>query len=143
MSELRAAIDFVERTHPLPRCKHNQALRDAAGEPPCGCRATEGDVVETVENLLAQVPAFPWHWTPGRTQQYLCGPNGNLAQLTMPVPRDRPGEAPRDDYRALAELIATAPDLLRRLVDELKETRAERDELQLQLQRMSGEFLGA
>ena len=41
VAELGDAVAEVERDHPLPRCRHGQTLRDAAGEklePPCGCR---------------------------------------------------------------------------------------------------------
>lgn len=41
MSELTSAINYVNQNHPLPRCVHDQALRDHSGEalePPCGCR---------------------------------------------------------------------------------------------------------
>lgn len=39
---LAEAVRETERDHPLPRCVHGKALRDAGGEalePPCGCRA--------------------------------------------------------------------------------------------------------
>lgn len=42
MSLLSEAIHYCNQRHPLPRCEHNQALRDHSGEklePPCGCRA--------------------------------------------------------------------------------------------------------
>lgn len=128
MSALREAIDFVENNYPLPRCEHDHALRDHSGEalePPCGCRAVaEPDLVKRVETLLSTIPAYPWRWVAGRTQQHLHGPNGNFAQVSMPVPKDRAGEPPRDDYRAVADLIENGPDLLRRMVDELKALRA-------------------
>jgi len=41
IAELGAAVEQVNREHPLPRCAHGKALADGAGEklePPCGCR---------------------------------------------------------------------------------------------------------
>lgn len=53
---LAEAINYVEANHPLPRCKHDAALRDGAGEalePPCGCHASaptkQGEGSEVVE----------------------------------------------------------------------------------------------
>jgi len=46
VDELHRAVVEVNRDHPLPRCEHDQALRDHSGEklePPCGCRAPEKD----------------------------------------------------------------------------------------------------
>lgn len=43
---LRDAVAWVQKHHPLPRCKHGSALRDGAGErlePSCGCRARGGE----------------------------------------------------------------------------------------------------
>jgi hypothetical protein len=40
--DLGAAVDFVNKHYPLPRCPHGSALMDHGGErlePPCGCRA--------------------------------------------------------------------------------------------------------
>lgn len=39
--KLHDAVEFVERTAPLPRCRHGSCLRDHSGEllePDCGCR---------------------------------------------------------------------------------------------------------
>jgi hypothetical protein len=39
---LRQAIEWAEKHHPLPRCKHGNCLRDHGMEllePSCGCRA--------------------------------------------------------------------------------------------------------
>ena len=41
VQRLHEAIEFVEATAPLPRCKHGSCLMDHAGEllePDCGCR---------------------------------------------------------------------------------------------------------
>lgn len=41
VQKLRDAIDYVEKHHPLPRCRHGNHLRDHGQErlePSCGCR---------------------------------------------------------------------------------------------------------
>lgn len=41
VDQLRLAIEWAEKHHPLPRCEHGHALRDHGGEllePTCGCR---------------------------------------------------------------------------------------------------------
>lgn len=46
MSKLSEAIAFAESVNPLPRCPHDNALRDGAGEalePPCGCHISQAD----------------------------------------------------------------------------------------------------
>ena len=43
IQNLHDAVEFVERTSSLPRCRHKNCLRDHGGEllePECGCRLT-------------------------------------------------------------------------------------------------------
>ncbi len=45
IARLGAAVDLLEKNHPLPRCAHGNALRDHAGdtlEPSCGCKRAKG-----------------------------------------------------------------------------------------------------
>lgn len=53
-SQLQSAIEFAQNVNPLPRCKHDNALRDGAGEllePPCGCRFDKSAAAPAPERI--------------------------------------------------------------------------------------------
>lgn len=49
VADLSAAVAKVEESHPLPRCRHGNAVRDHAGDqlaPSCGCTKCAHAVTE-------------------------------------------------------------------------------------------------
>lgn len=84
--------------------------------------ATERDLVEEVEELLAKATPGPWNYSRGARCYHVASADGTFETACIMF------AGGKGTSEGNAKLIAATPELLRRLVEEVKRVTKERDE---------------